>query len=309
MSVTEHIGVMTNVDKNGNKVLLYPVTKAEAVDGLDVDVLDAFGEMKRRDTLTWDGDTTGLMVFDMMGNGQYTYYLMSEEVPTMEHLAGGVELELISPDGQDVEKVTLDDFFIHGNNLIVSQSVSSVLFVLEDNVVFYGSTIPKRGVYFLSSEAFGSVARLTIAGYTGFSSVVLKESNLPERYATKKQLIQLSEQVVKRTDVVDNLLSDSTDLPLSARAGKELNSKLTTFNISGQSIKNHYNSMKTGELCMAYGWAAPTDAPVQTAGYWTLLIGKPEAHYGFVYAIFSYVNVYFAKLDQDISTIDWLALK
>lgn len=67
--------------------------------------------------------------------------------------------------------------------------------------------------------------------------------------------------------------------------------------------------MKEGELCMAYGWTAPTDAPVQTDGYWTLLIGKPEMNYGFVYAIFSYVNVYFAKLDQDISTIDWLALK
>ena len=35
MAVTENMGVMTYIDTNGNKYILYPVTKAECVDGLE----------------------------------------------------------------------------------------------------------------------------------------------------------------------------------------------------------------------------------------------------------------------------------
>ena len=41
MATTETKGLMTYVDKNGNKFLIYPVTKAELVDGLD-EAIQAF---------------------------------------------------------------------------------------------------------------------------------------------------------------------------------------------------------------------------------------------------------------------------
>ena len=41
MATTETKGLMTYVDKNGNKFLIYPVTKAELVDGLD-EAMQAF---------------------------------------------------------------------------------------------------------------------------------------------------------------------------------------------------------------------------------------------------------------------------
>ena len=41
MATTETKGLMTYVDKNGNKFLIYPVTKAELVDGLE-EAIQAF---------------------------------------------------------------------------------------------------------------------------------------------------------------------------------------------------------------------------------------------------------------------------
>lgn len=53
MAITKQMGVMTQVDENGNEVILYPVTKAELVEGL---------EEKIKETATGGGsaDTTEL---------------------------------------------------------------------------------------------------------------------------------------------------------------------------------------------------------------------------------------------------------
>ena len=135
------------------------------------------------DTLTWDGNTEGKTVFDMMGDGSYTYYPVSENVITLDDLANGLILESSDINGNGTETLKLTDFAKMTNNVIASQSVSSVLFVLADNTSLYGKTIPKKGVYFMRSEAFGVYAsRIKIDGYTGFSSEVevIKEKYIPE---------------------------------------------------------------------------------------------------------------------------------
>ena len=136
------------------------------------------------DTLTWDGNTEGKTVFDMMGDGSYTYYPVSDAVITLDDLANGLILESSDINGiAPTEVIRLTDFAKMTSNVIASRSVSSVLFVLADNATLYGSTIPKKGVYFMSSEAFGVyVSRIKIEGYTGFNTdiEVIKEKYIPE---------------------------------------------------------------------------------------------------------------------------------
>lgn len=43
MDTTEHTGLMTYIDENGNHHILYPVTTADAVDGLEEKIADALG--------------------------------------------------------------------------------------------------------------------------------------------------------------------------------------------------------------------------------------------------------------------------
>ena len=134
------------------------------------------------DTLFWDGNIEGKAVFDMIGDGSYTYYPVSENVLSLDDLANGVILESSDMNGNAFEEMKLTDFAMMTNKIIASRSVSSVLFVLEDNAPLYASTIPKKGIYFLHSEEFGYVSRIQIEGYTNFNSEkeVLKKNYLPD---------------------------------------------------------------------------------------------------------------------------------
>lgn len=134
-------------------------------------------------TLLWDGDTEGKTVFDMTGDGSYTYYPVSEQVLSLDDLANGLILESSGISESASEEIKLTDFAKMTNKIIASKSVSSVLFVLEDNASLYGKVIPKKGVYFMRSEAFDFyVSRIKIEGYTGFNSEVqvIKKKYIPE---------------------------------------------------------------------------------------------------------------------------------
>lgn len=150
------------------------------LNSLQREVDEAFYDSTLKDTLIWDGNTNGLDVFDMMGDGTYTYYPVSGTVPVLSDLADGVTIEMISDAG--VEKVTVNDFISYHDEMLISQSNSSVLFVLVDGADFYGSIIPKKGIYFMHNDIYGYVSKIAIPNYTGFNTVVpvLKNESLPE---------------------------------------------------------------------------------------------------------------------------------
>lgn len=166
-----------------------------------------FDKVTASDALVWDGNTEGLQVFDMTGDGTYLYYPISGNVLTLEDLANGVTIETSDPTGVETTAITVNDFATRAANVITSRSVANLLFVSADNAVLYGNTIPTKGVYFLCSAEYGYVSRITVPGYTGFNSEVevLKEKFLPEDYATKEEVSSLSGEIANQQTDIDGL--------------------------------------------------------------------------------------------------------
>lgn len=124
------------------------------------------------DTLVWDGNTEGLQVFDMMENGAYTFYPVSDKVVTLDDLASGVIIETTIPADDISTEIFVNDFATMHTNVFASRTIANLLFVSKDNSTLYGNTIPKKGVYFLHSAEYGYVSRIKILGYTGFDAPV-----------------------------------------------------------------------------------------------------------------------------------------
>ena len=147
------------------------------------------------DTLRWDGNTEGKAVFDMTGDGSYTYYPVSENVITLEDLQNGLILESSDVTGVAYEEIKLTDFAKMTNKVIASRSVSSVLFVLEDNAPLYSGTIPKKGIYFLHSAEYGYASKIRIPGYDGFNTElrVAKEEYIPDTHIQPTGSLEITE--------------------------------------------------------------------------------------------------------------------
>lgn len=124
------------------------------------------------DTLVWDGNTEGLQVFDMMKNGEYTFYPVSDKVVTLNDLANGVIIETTIPADDISTEIFVNDFATMHTNVFSSRTIANLLFVSKDNSTLYGNTIPKKGIYFLHSAEYGYVSRIKILGYSGFDSPV-----------------------------------------------------------------------------------------------------------------------------------------
>ena len=137
------------------------------------------------DTLTWDGNTEGLIsVLD-------TYFLVSNTVPSLTDLQAGGVLTL-----NDGETLTFNSDSVldceasgMGANCIVIASEPSVFIALKDGAVFTmegdSITFEKSGVYFPCMPASNGIddtyiTKFTINGYTGFTKEQVKEEYLPE---------------------------------------------------------------------------------------------------------------------------------
>lgn len=114
------------------------------------------------DTLTWDGNTDGLVSVDATGEGVNSHWRVTEEAPSLNDLSNGVVITWgfapEEPEQYEATAVT-DTLFICGE--------MQVLIAMADTDVD-GLLIPKGVYFFKGSEEGLFISSLTIPGYTGF---------------------------------------------------------------------------------------------------------------------------------------------
>lgn len=125
-----------------------------------------FGEtVVSGDTLTWDGNTDGLV--SVWGVG----FKVSDAVITKEDCANGLSLtfagQTMTVPGEDVQAMFADDGFCN---------LEYAVFVPTDNYAAGGDLVfPKAGVYFASADGM-AVTELVIPGYT-FTIIEIEKLN------------------------------------------------------------------------------------------------------------------------------------
>jgi hypothetical protein len=124
------------------------------------------------DTLTWDGDTSGLTAFG-------TFCKVSDSAVSTDDLQNGgtavFNTMTIQFTSEDI--VPLADNL---NGVMHPTGMPIIFFALADNIdMGDGDFIPEKGIYFAQFEAEGYTSSLTINGYTGFTKEQVKEEYLP----------------------------------------------------------------------------------------------------------------------------------
>lgn len=131
------------------------------------------------DTLTWDGNTEGLVVLDIgMGNN---YYKVSDVAPSLEELQNGV-CKLSNGSEAPAEAMALaDTVFAFGGMIGI---------VCTTDTTVEGITIPKGVFFSVTIETGDYVSSLTIPGYTGFAKEQIDPKVLPEALQFGKTTVQ-----------------------------------------------------------------------------------------------------------------------
>lgn len=140
------------------------------------------------DTLTWDGNTEGLEVF------QGAYYKVSDAAPTMADLANGVTMTLHSnvlgieiSETISAENIGEEDGLIIFINSPESQSMPVVIVLADVNEEDFSLS---KGTYFIGEPAEFIARSLTIPGYTGFAKEQIDPKVLPESLQFGKTTVQ-----------------------------------------------------------------------------------------------------------------------
>ena len=124
------------------------------------------------ETITWDGETSGLVSADVNG---HLYYKVSDYVPKIKDLIGGTVScsdggkKVIAADDVAYEFVSDDGFSVDTSNIDLKFFV-----VYKDNAVINSFDFPQKGVYFEKGTAFVSALSFTVTN----ASNVMVEINL-----------------------------------------------------------------------------------------------------------------------------------
>ena len=123
------------------------------------------------DTITWDGNTTGLTVLEDV------FYRVSKATPTVEDFADGCTIVYTNSDGEKTEVTFAAENISQTDNGIISFEVAVV--ISADNTIGVGA-----GIYFVNDSSTGTVVQsLTIPGYSFTSAgetATIKTEHLPE---------------------------------------------------------------------------------------------------------------------------------
>lgn len=129
------------------------------------------------DTLTWDGNTSGL--YNVLG----MLYLVSESVPTLEELQQGGTITF-NVNGEVITETFTSDGVIDlssdgmAENLIIVFGEDAVVYIAtQDNATLVEedetTTFEKAGIYFITQDG-SFYSAFTINGYTDFEMVEIK---------------------------------------------------------------------------------------------------------------------------------------
>ena len=112
------------------------------------------------ETITWDGETSGLVSVDVNG---HLYYKVSDYVPKIKDLIGGAVScsdggkKVIAADDVEYAFVSDDGFLVDTSNIDLEFFV-----VYKDNAVINSFDFPQKGVYFEKGTAFVSALSFTV---------------------------------------------------------------------------------------------------------------------------------------------------
>lgn len=133
------------------------------------------------DTLTWDGNTEGLVVGTIVYNVEepVNIYRISEVTPSYDEIASS-KIDIILNNG-DIDYVTPSNI---GNDIDgILDADGYFMVVYEDNFTFTNEnvafTFPQKGIYVAGNADFYP-ASITINGYNGFERTEIVP--IPEKY-------------------------------------------------------------------------------------------------------------------------------
>ena len=131
------------------------------------------------DTLTWDGNTEGLVSTDGA-----PFYHVSDAIPTKADCANGIAVvygpQTLPIDGETAQACFMDDG---------AASFDIVFVIPYDNYVADGLVFSEAGVYFLN-DGGSHISSLTIPNYTGFAKEQIDPKVLPEALQFGKTTVQ-----------------------------------------------------------------------------------------------------------------------
>lgn len=117
------------------------------------------------DTLTWDGNTDGLV--STLVFGELPVYKVSDVVVTLDDCPNGIIV------GGTAEDITVPyDEIVTAYNDIGMIGVEFFYCVPSDGFEIPDTVFPEKGIYLLSLPGEVVVTKLTIPGYTGFPSTI-----------------------------------------------------------------------------------------------------------------------------------------
>jgi hypothetical protein len=123
------------------------------------------------DTLTWDGNTEG------RANAAGMFFKVSDAMPSESDFANGY---IVCSGGEIIEvneETFGDECYLTTPGILMGMGV---VVAYEDGSEYNGMVFPKAGTYLGWHEDVGEVSYLTIPGYTGFTTTVVKP--LDEKY-------------------------------------------------------------------------------------------------------------------------------
>lgn len=160
-AATVTVGTVTTGEPGTDAIVINSGTENAAV--LDFTIPrgeTGAGGGAEQETITWDGETSGLVSVDV---AKQLYYKVSDYVPKIKDLIGGTVS--LSDGGKKV--IAADDVMyvnVVDNGFSVGTSDIDIDFfvVYKDNAVINGFDFPQKGVYFEKGTAFVSSLSFTV---------------------------------------------------------------------------------------------------------------------------------------------------
>ena len=150
---------------------------------------------KGGDTLTWDGDTSGLDACEYMED--VVLYRVSDATPTLNDFVEGTKVGFTASGEIEYQDVDISKI-IQEENLILDPISTNFVICLEDGTPF-GDGVMNKGLYFIVASEYGMfTSYLTIPNYTGFTTT---EKKLKREYLIDTNSIILKSSGGKRFKV------------------------------------------------------------------------------------------------------------